>query len=407
MIPSSVVPESQSDPISVHRRLTAIESQLVEAMAFDCLTIPPYPPVANSLARLINAGDYGLRELADLVRVDQTLAAATIRHANSAMLGQGNQISSLEMAVTRIGTRELVNVVSVLGLAQAVNKRGPLLSLRHGVWRVAVATAEIARRLAVARGLDPEEAFLAGLLHNFGKMIVIATIEELRPGPGELPLATEMSWLTMIDRHCARFGQYVAKQWRLPAVLQEVLASQNPGHEAEIFEDLVDTVKAASEVARGMEKTSVISADFIAGEAKSLPVDASDNVADFLPGLPPFVQTLGLDLPLSMVPSAVESTPLGLANAVPIIKLEATAGNPESPRLYQTSHVSANGVRLTGRGYQQPGALIHVELERDSESLPFWAVVRSSLRDGKQFHLEVQPYALTDYAESQLKAVGS
>lgn len=76
---------------------------------------------------------------------------------------------------------------------------------------------------------------------------------------------------------------------------------------------------------------------------------------------------------------------------------------PES----QSDPISANGARLTGRGYQQPGALIHVEVERDSEKLPFWAVVRTALREGKNYHIEVQPYALTDYAHAQLKAFDS
>ena len=144
-----------------------LEQQVIDALSFGFVPMPPYPPIARKLQQTITAGNYGLRDLAALIRVDQTLTAATLRHANTMGWPQMKNVLTIEQAVNRIGTEALTSVIYALTLAQSVGTEGPLLALRHLVWRQAITAAEICKRLATSRQLEPNEAFTAGILHSF------------------------------------------------------------------------------------------------------------------------------------------------------------------------------------------------------------------------------------------------
>src|SRR5205823_13359081 len=93
---------------------------------------------------------------------------------------------------------------------------GELADLRRLIWKESVTSAVLCQHLAVRRSLHPEEAFLAGLLHDFSKIIVLGALETLVQ-PTDARAAG--SWLEMIDRMHVEVGVMIASRWRLSDAL--------------------------------------------------------------------------------------------------------------------------------------------------------------------------------------------
>lgn len=136
--------------------------------------LPPMPQVILRAREVMEDPDSGLRDLARLIAADPALTAKVLALANSAYYGISGQVSSVQHAAVLLGQRALGDLIILS--ATAVLLEGDLAGygLRpHVVWRHSLAAALIARSLARRRfpGLETD-AFIVGLLHDIGKLIL-------------------------------------------------------------------------------------------------------------------------------------------------------------------------------------------------------------------------------------------
>jgi putative nucleotidyltransferase with HDIG domain len=124
-----------------------------------------------------------------VVEADPALTLQVLRIANSPFYGLSRQVASARQAVTVLGT----TMVRALAAAQVfrLNVRDAR-SLPGAFWEHAFATATAASQLALGRGVDPSEAFSAGLLHDIGTALLrrndpsrYAIVEQLSRIPDE------------------------------------------------------------------------------------------------------------------------------------------------------------------------------------------------------------------------------
>jgi putative nucleotidyltransferase with HDIG domain len=125
----------------------------------------------------------------------------------------------VQEAIVRMGTaavRNLVVTVCFYSRMQDRNiygERGKPL-LEHGI-----GTAYMARLLAEWLGLDEEEAFMYGLLHDIGKLVILKAAFDVRRQTG-LTVPDDVLARTMAEEH-ASVGAHVLRRWRLPSMLDE------------------------------------------------------------------------------------------------------------------------------------------------------------------------------------------
>jgi HD-like signal output (HDOD) protein len=196
-----------------------LELMLTTRLEADRVRLPPYPAIALKLQQLAHSGTSSSRDLCATINADAALVAAVLRRANAAATGACATISSLEVAVTRIGIDDLLHLALAQTIGVSASAPGPLASLRRDVWRTSLLAARIALELAERRGISMDEAFVAGLLHDFGAIAVLAGLEDLR----ELPVLPAETWKALVDRLHVRFGGAIAKRWKLPPALHQVI----------------------------------------------------------------------------------------------------------------------------------------------------------------------------------------
>lgn len=154
--------------------------------------LPPSPIVATKLLELLVKPDLKTTELANAVSLDPVVSSRVLRMANSAFYGQQGQIKAVDRAIIVIGQNVLKELAMEYSL-RSTHKTYGLLERRLWEYSIgcAVASRMIADRLTE---IDKGEAYLAGLQHHIGKVLMVnrdkalykQVVELVAAGKGDL-----------------------------------------------------------------------------------------------------------------------------------------------------------------------------------------------------------------------------
>lgn len=206
-----------------------LSSQLIQQLRSTEVRIPPYPAVALSLDRLSRDPRSTLTDVTSVIAADASLAATVLRYASAAAMKASGPVT-LDAAVRKLGLEELTRVVIATTVGASATAPGPLSLLRRDQWRRSLLSAMFCRELAGRRGVLPDQAFLGGLLHDFGAVVVLACLEAL--GRERLPTLSEATWRRLVEDLHIEFGMIVVTRWQLPEPIAEVVAHHHTPHAA-------------------------------------------------------------------------------------------------------------------------------------------------------------------------------
>jgi putative nucleotidyltransferase with HDIG domain len=183
-------------------------------------SLPPLPMVVYRVLSLADKGEISPAEIAKVVGEDQAIAAKILRVANSSYYGLSRRVTQLSRAVSMLGTVGLRNIVLGIAARDALSN-GALHNKDHlALWRHSIAVAacsELIARHVIYR--PPEEAFVAGLLHDIGQLAMMAIypqgLDEVshQQGRGVKFLELERNQYGL-DHTQAGFR--ILSRWRLP-----------------------------------------------------------------------------------------------------------------------------------------------------------------------------------------------
>lgn len=209
--------------------------------------LPSMPEIAHRLMKSFDDDNMGMQDLADLIEQDQGLAVKLVRMANSARYSPRHAISSIKDAAATIGLNSLRDLSLAACMAGAFPKTGNFDRLRF--WRQCLATAGHARMLANACDIDPDTAYLAGLVMRTGELLMlmaepeaVALAEKLAATPDSL-LDQEMAVM-----HCNHLEvtAELARRWHFPTELVAGLAAAANPMAATPFSPLGAVLRLAS-----------------------------------------------------------------------------------------------------------------------------------------------------------------
>ena len=187
--------------------------------------LPPMPQAILKARELLADPDAGSRDLVRVIEQDPALVAKTLALANSAYFGVGGQVASVTHAALLLGFRTLSDLLTLS--AASVWMERELESYRiapRDLWRHALASALAARRLARARfpGAE-EEAFVAALLHDAGKVILDPFLREAGPGPAAAGAVTPAFERERLGLDHAEVMALACRFWRYPESLVKAI----------------------------------------------------------------------------------------------------------------------------------------------------------------------------------------
>ena len=139
--------------------------------------LPPSPIVATKLLELLRKPDLKIKELANAVSLDPVISARLLRMANSVFYQQMKQIGTVDRAIITVGENVLKNLALEFSLRSTSKTYGVM---ERKLWENSIGCAVACRMLAEhLTDIDKEEAYLAGLQHHIGKVVMINRDKDL------------------------------------------------------------------------------------------------------------------------------------------------------------------------------------------------------------------------------------
>ena len=197
--------------------------------------LPPLPVLLLQALEVFDDPEFEYTRLERVVSKDQSLVSHILKIANSPFYGLSGKISSLKEAFIILGTYTMRNLVLSAGIMRALAGGDGSTGLSHvGLWQHAYGVATLARRTALrVKAADEEAAFVAGLLHDIGKVFMnvcypadIQRILRLRLRDDCLYIQAEGA-AGGFDH--VFIGERLAEKWRLsPDVIEAIAYHHQP-----------------------------------------------------------------------------------------------------------------------------------------------------------------------------------
>lgn len=218
-------------------------SRRVELVLEQLDALPTLSPIATRLLAISSREDFDVSEVTRLIESDPSLTTRILGLCRKADKGLGDRITTVRRAVLMLGIEAVQSAVLSVAVYDLLDRaghesdeklataghRGPIFD-REGFWRYAVAVACTSELIADAHPrlrVKPDEAFVAGLLCDLGKLVLDITLprafarvvelaERQRHDAAEIERA-----IIGLDHHVA--GKRVAERWGLPPMLRDVM----------------------------------------------------------------------------------------------------------------------------------------------------------------------------------------
>jgi HD-like signal output (HDOD) protein len=206
-------------------------TQLInESLTRKDLKLPVFNRVALKLQETIGQNDYGAQDVAELIQQDQALTSHILKVANSSFYVGLNPVKTLQNAATRLGGNTLVTLTHVVTQREMYHTRvkqfKPWIAL---LWKHALGVAVASKWLAQNMGYQTaaEEAFMAGLLHDIGKLLLMRIIDELMVrGDVKGKVSVNLVKEIMADMH-AEYGRIYLETINMPESYSKVAGNHH------------------------------------------------------------------------------------------------------------------------------------------------------------------------------------
>ncbi|NIA13251.1 MAG: HDOD domain-containing protein [Nitrospiraceae bacterium] len=184
--------------------------------------LPTLPSMLTQILATAADPDASAVDLSRHIVSDQTLSAALLRLVNSAYYGMNRRIDSITRAIVLLGFFEVRNLTLAATTFTNFPANGSGFD-RTQLWRHSLGAAIAAERLARASGREPEGAFVAGLLHDIGKVVLDVLYPDLFREASRLAHVNKTLVVEperdLFSLDHATAGGMLAEHWQLPAMV--------------------------------------------------------------------------------------------------------------------------------------------------------------------------------------------
>jgi HD-like signal output (HDOD) protein len=194
--------------------------------------LPTLPEIYSRISELTSDPETGAKDLERVIENDPALASKLLKLVNSAFFGFPSEIRTISRAVMIVGFKALSQLAMSASVLNLFPKGDAEILDFKAFWRHSIGVAVMSRHIAIEEeSCAPEEAFLTGLLHDIGILVLAGYL------PDEFSEAVTLAkksglHLFEAERRLLGFdhadtGHALAVEWRLPAALAEAVANHH------------------------------------------------------------------------------------------------------------------------------------------------------------------------------------
>jgi len=192
--------------------------------------LPTLPSVYFKVDKLLKDKQASIENVARLIEIDPAMSSSVLHLVNSAFYGLSTKSSSISHAMMILGFNAVKHAIVSVAVLDTLKIKEKFENFNiTDFWRHSVAVAVVCRQLAEkSRLCAPEDAFIAGLLHDVGKIIMIKYFRDDFGKVWRLMLEKKISFsqaeeeVASIDH--VQIGAYLARKWQLPDPVVEAIA---------------------------------------------------------------------------------------------------------------------------------------------------------------------------------------
>lgn len=230
-----------------------MEQQVEQKIKDGLSQVRPFPHLVKNAIKLIDSGSSDTRDLADVINKDPILSARLLSLANSPFYGMSKKITEVENACVILGNNIIRNILFSAGAMQCF----PVTEERKKIWSHSIEVATVAQLLAENLNQSPTKAYMAGLLHDVGKFLLLDLFPEYQV---VISSGDSMSYEKSIDKEAgeigidhAQAGAKIIEIWNLPEEIRAIVEKHHsPLDAGDLFS--CSLLSLADEICHKLEK---------------------------------------------------------------------------------------------------------------------------------------------------------
>lgn len=182
--------------------------------------IPPLPALARELVRLTRNDNTKMKDFVEQIKKDQGLSSRIIKLVNSPFYGLRQEVSSIDRATVLLGLNTVKNLALAVSTESFYNKNFSLLKTTgQEIWEHGFVVARLCEAIGKAVGEDEDALYLAGLMHDLGKTVIVDFLVKEASG-----IEDERAQLG--TDHCA-VGELVLTKWAVVKNIAEAVRNHH------------------------------------------------------------------------------------------------------------------------------------------------------------------------------------
>jgi len=208
-------------------KAVAIENLLVSYFDGHDLNMPPLSHVTERVLTLLRSKKSSMASISETLSEDPVLAASVLRMANCPLYRGLNKTTAITPAVTRLGAKAIHTLMMHESLRSTMfpGNQGGESNMAERLWSRSLVSAHVMRALSRFTSVDEEEAYLLGLLHDIGCVVVLRIILNDRTVSSFDPDENTFEYLCS-ECH-QEFGELIAIDWNLPNDVKDIITDHH------------------------------------------------------------------------------------------------------------------------------------------------------------------------------------
>ncbi len=249
---------------------------------------------------ILNKPDFEYSEVSELIRHSPAMTGEFIKTLNSALFYRGEAITDLKLGLPRLGKDSIKAMLYMYSSKMSFSKDVLFNNLAKKIVEHCYSVALIASHLGQTYYANPDEAFLAGLLHDIGKLGILKALTETYELPEEIDFEmTEELFDDIFPELHEKAGAFLAKDWKIDNnvifaiehhhdfATHNDFDKEDQGYHLSALVNISDTIARMLGNGRTLGKTNL----FDLPAAQVLSVEKDNNTIEYLADIPQMLKT--------------------------------------------------------------------------------------------------------------------